>query len=487
VSGGGPCCLDRRSAGVLLHLSSLPGSGPCGQLGPAASRFAEFLAACGVTVWQMLPVGPTAADGSPYQSASVHAGNHRFVSPEPLVAAGWLEPADAALEVDAWLPHAWRRFRVSADAAARRELEDFCRQEAYWLEDYALFAALQAERPGGWWTWPAALRDREPQALAETRARLHERIALVRFTQFLFFSQWAALRAHANARGIRLFGDMPIFVAHDSAEVWAHRDLFALDAQGLPTVVAGVPPDYFSATGQRWGNPLYRWDALQRDGFRFWIDRLCTQLKLFDLVRIDHFRGFEAYWEIPASEPVAVRGRWVAAPGRELFERLHEVYDPLPVVAEDLGVITPEVEALRDAFSLPGMKILQFAFSGGASNPYLPFNHPERSVVYTGTHDNDTTVGWYTALSEGERAHVDDYLGHPQELMPWPLIRCALASRARLAVVPMQDLLELDGQHRMNLPGTDEGNWRWRFDWADIRPELPGQVRHLLGLYGRLG
>ncbi len=487
MSGGAPCCLEHRSAGVLLHLSSLPGLAPCGQLGPAAFRFVEFLAACGITVWQMLPVGPTAADGSPYQSASVHAGNRRFVAPEPLVTAGWLQADEAALDVDGWLPVAWRRFRVSADAAARRELEEFCRQEAYWLEDYALFAALQAELPGGWWAWPPALRDREPQAMAEARARLHERITLVRFTQFLFFSQWAALRAHANARGIRLFGDMPIFVAHDSAEVWAHRDLFALDARGLPTVVAGVPPDYFSATGQRWGNPLYRWDALQRDGFRFWIDRLCTQLKLFDLVRIDHFRGFESYWEIPASEPVAVHGRWIAAPGRALFERLHEVYDPLPVVAEDLGVITPEVEALRDAFNLPGMKILQFAFSGGATNPYLPFNHPERSVVYTGTHDNDTTLGWYTALSEGERAHVDDFLGHPQEAMPWPLIRCALASPARLAVVPLQDLLELDGRHRMNLPGTDDGNWRWRFEWQQIQPELAGRVRHLLGLYGRLG
>ena len=487
MSGAASCCLDRRGAGVLLHLSSLPGGGPCGQLGPAAFRFAEFLAACGMAVWQMLPVGPTAADGSPYQSASVHAGNRRFIAAEPLVAAGWLDKADVDGNVDAWLAQAWRNFRTSAAPGARRELEDFCRHEAYWLEDYALFAALQADRPGGWWTWPQGLRDREPQAMAEARARLHEQIALVRFEQFLFFSQWAALKAHANARGIRLFGDMPIFVAHDSAEVWAHRDLFSLDEQGRPTVVAGVPPDYFSATGQRWGNPLYRWDAVERDGFRFWIDRLCTQLKLFDLVRIDHFRGFEAYWEIPASEPVAVRGRWVQAPGKTLFERLHEVYDPLPVVAEDLGVITPEVEALRDGFGLPGMKILQFAFSGGPANPYLPYNYPERSVVYTGTHDNDTTVGWFASLSDGERGHVDDFLGHPGEPMPWPLIRCALASRARLAMLPMQDLLELDGRHRMNLPGTDEGNWGWRFEWDQVPTALAGRVRHLVSLYGRLG
>ena len=486
MSGSASCCLDRRGAGVLLHLSSLPGPGACGQLGPAAFRFVEFLAACGMAVWQMLPVGPTAADGSPYQSGSVHAGNRRFIAAEPLVAAGWLDAADAQGEVDVWLARAWRNFRTSATAAARRELEDFCRHQAYWLEDYALFAALQDDRPGGWWSWPTGLRDREPQAMAEARARLHERIALVRFEQFLFFSQWAALKAHANARGVRLFGDMPIFVAHDSAEVWAHRDLFSLDERGLPTVVAGVPPDYFSATGQRWGNPLYRWDALQRDGFRFWIDRLCTQLKLFDLVRIDHFRGFEAYWEIPASEPVAVHGRWVQAPGKTLFERLHEVYDPLPVVAEDLGVITAEVEALRDGFGLPGMKILQFAFSGGPANPYLPYNHPERSVVYTGTHDNDTTVGWYTALPEGERAHVEDFLGRPTEPMPWPLIRCALASPARLAILPMQDLLALDGRHRMNLPGTHEGNWLWRFEWEQVPPVLASRVRHLVSLYGRL-
>jgi 4-alpha-glucanotransferase len=446
----------------------------------------EFLAACGMAVWQMLPVGPTAADGSPYQSGSVHAGNRRFIAAEPLVTAGWLDAADAQGEVDVWLARAWRNFRTSAAAAARRELEDFCRHQAYWLEDYALCAALQDDRPGGWWSWPTGLRDREPQAMAEARARLHERIALVRFEQFLFFSQWAALKAHANARGVRLFGDMPIFVAHDSAEVWAHRDLFSLDERGLPTVVAGVPPDYFSATGQRWGNPLYRWDALQRDGFRFWIDRLCTQLKLFDLVRIDHFRGFEAYWEIPASEPVAVHGRWVQAPGKTLFERLHEVYDPLPVVAEDLGVITAEVEALRDGFGLPGMKILQFAFSGGPANPYLPYNHPERSVVYTGTHDNDTTVGWYAALPEGERAHVEDFLGRPTEPMPWPLIRCALGSPARLAILPMQDLLALDGRHRMNLPGTHEGNWLWRFEWEQVPPVLAGRVRHLVSLYGRL-
>jgi len=434
----------------------------------------------------MLPVGPTGPDGSPYQSSSVHAGNPRLISLEPLVAAGWLTPGQAAAGLPRAMAHAWHGFRASGDAHGRSAYEEFCRRESGWLEDYALFTALHGER-GGWWTWPAGLRDREPQALAQARARLHERVAIARFEQFVFFRQWAELRAHARACGVKLFGDMPIFVAHDSAEVWAHRELFDLDPDGLPRVIAGVPPDYFSATGQRWGNPLYRWDAVERDGFGFWIDRLSTQLELFDIVRVDHFRGFEAYWEIPASEPNAVHGRWVKAPGEALFSCLQRVYDPLPVVAEDLGVITPEVEAMRDRFGLPGMKILQFAFSGQSDNPYLPFWHPERSVVYTGTHDNDTTLGWYSNLSEGERAYVQEFLGYPQEPMPWPLIRSAFASTARLAVIPMQDLLELGNTHRMNLPGSSEGNWRWRFDWDDIPVHLADRVRRLVSLYGRFG
>ena len=355
------------------------------------------------------------------------------------------------------------------------------------MPDYALFRALGEECQAGWWQWPVTLRDRKPQALNQAHTRLAPQIQVIVFEQFLFFSQWQGLRVYAAGRGIKLFGDMPIFVAQDSAEVWAHPQDFDLNPDGSPRVVAGVPPDYFSATGQRWGNPLYRWERMEAEGFRFWLDRVRTQLRLFDMIRIDHFRGFEAYWEIPASEPVAVHGRWVQAPGKMLFERLHEAYDPLPVVAEDLGVITPEVEALRDGFGLPGMKILQFAFSGGPSNPYLPYNYPERSVVYTGTHDNDTTIGWFAGLSAGERAHVEDFLGHPAEPMPWPLIRCALASRARLAMLPLQDLLELDGRHRMNLPGTDAGNWGWRFDWSEVPTALAGRVRHLVSLYGRLG
>jgi 4-alpha-glucanotransferase len=486
------CWLDERSTALLLHISSLPGPGPCGDLGAAAHRFAEFAAACGFGVWQVLPVGPTGPDGSPYQSASSHAGNSRFISLERVVEAGWLAPselprdgADGADRAEA-LALAAKRFHRKADTAQRKAKQAFCGEHKAWLDDFALFCALQEETHLPWWEWPAALRDREPQAMAEARARLAPRMRQVRFEQFLFFSQWADLRRHAAAKGVRLFGDLPIFVALDSAEVWAHREFFHLDQDGRPTVVAGVPPDYFSATGQRWGNPLYRWDVMHADGFSFWVERMRTQLRLFDLIRIDHFRGFEAYWEIPATEPDAVQGRWVPGPGDLVFDRLRDALGDLPLVAEDLGVITDEVRALRDRQGMPGMRILQFAFSGGPDNPYLPFRHTENSVVYTGTHDNDTTLGWYLALNDGERHTVDEYLGHSRDPMPWPLIHAALMSPARLAAVPMQDLLGLDGTHRMNLPGTSEGNWQWRFDWDSIPADLPEQFRHMVWMAGRL-
>jgi 4-alpha-glucanotransferase len=308
----------------------------------------------------------------------------------------------------------------------------------------------------------------------------------VRFEQFDFFRQWHALKEYANHKGILLFGDLPIFVAHDSADVWAQQDYFQLDDGGRPTVVAGVPPDYFSATGQRWGNPHYRWDRMRQDGFRWWLVRFEIQLRLFDLVRIDHFRGFEAYWEIPAGHDTAMGGRWVQAPGDALFEVLRRHFDTLPVVAEDLGVITPEVEALRLRHGFPGMRILQFAFDGGSANPYLPHNHRHMTVVYTGTHDNDTTVGWYGSLSEATRRYMEEYLHSAgEEPMPWPLIRAAMASVANLAVIPMQDVLALDGTHRMNTPGKPDGNWRWRFKWDQINDGTAGKLRRLSELYGR--
>ena len=484
--------LDRRRAGVLLHMTSLPGPGATGDLGPEARRFVDFLSNAGLTVWQMLPIGPTQADGSPYQSSSMHAGNPRLISLAPLVedgllASAWLERPSVSDEekVEALLA-AWRSFREGAKGELRGAFERFIGEQSHWLEEYALYRAIHRERGGGcWWDWPASLRDREPQAMAQARARLADEVDFARFEQFLFFHQWFELKRYANERGVRLFGDMPIFVAHDSAEVWAKRAFFQLDAEGHPTVVAGVPPDYFSETGQRWGNPLYDWGFMEEHGFAFWIERLQTQLLLFDLVRIDHFRGFEACWEIPAGDETAINGRWVEAPGDALFHRLHEIYDPLPVVAEDLGIITPEVERLRDAFGLPGMKILQFAFSGDPDNPYLPFRHVANSVVYTGTHDNDTTLGWYTSLDDGQRRYVDEFFGYSQEAMPWPMIRSALASRARLAILPMQDLLSLGGSHRMNLPGTTEDNWQWRFHWSQVDDDLADRLRRRVEMYAR--
>ncbi len=480
--------LAQRRAGILLHITSLPGGGACGTLGAEAYRFVDFLAAAGHSVWQTLPVGPTHDDGSPYQCLSLHAGNAEFISVEALVEAGWLDAVPAAPPLwSTLLDQARRGFQQRAQPDQQRQYADFVAAEAHWLEDYALFRALrEAHQHAAWVDWPAPLRDREPAALAAARQRFHEQIQGIFFEQFVFMRQWLALKAYANRHGVLLFGDMPIFVAHDSADVWAQRDYFQLGADGRPTVVAGVPPDYFSATGQRWGNPHYRWDRMRQDGFQWWITRVKSQLRLFDLVRIDHFRGFEAYWEIPADHDTAMHGRWVQAPGDALFKTLCAYFDPLPVVAEDLGIITAEVDALRLSYGFPGMKILQFAFDGGPANPYLPHNHRTLSVVYTGTHDNDTTVGWYKALPPHAREYVCDYLHCASEAMPWPLIRACMASVATLAVIPMQDALALDGRHRMNTPGTDAGNWRWRFEWAQADAALAPRLRRFAEIYGRV-
>lgn len=483
-------CLDQRRAGVLLHLTSLPGEGPCGDLGWEASHFVNFLADAGVSVWQMLPVGPPQAGDSPYQTSSAHAGSARLIGLEPLVAWGWLPADTGAANNDAAklerLRQAHQGFLGAASAEERAELDQFRDSQRFWLDDYALYRAIHEEREAPWWQWPKGLRKRDGRSLGQARRRLVKAIDYIRFEQFVFFRQWDALRAYANERGVRLFGDMPIFVAHDSAEVWARPGDFDLNADGTCRVVAGVPPDYFSATGQRWGNPLYRWDQLEKNGFRFWLDRMRTQLRLFDMIRIDHFRGFEAYWEVPAEEETAMNGNWVKAKGDELFMRLREEFGALPLIAEDLGVITDEVDALRRRYRMPGMKVLQFAFEGGSTNPYLPFHHGRDSVCYTGTHDNDTSLGWYQALDEGLRQHVDDYLGHSREPMPWPMTRAAFASRADLAVVPMQDLMGLDGDHRMNRPGVPTGNWRWRFQWDQLDARLAQRVKHLIALYGRV-
>ena len=481
--------LTRRRAGILLHITSLPGPACVGDLGSNAYRFVDFLVASGMSVWQILPIGPTMHDNSPYQSSSVHAGNPRLISLEMPHQRGWLDEMPDEKITDQVRSEAIRLarqgFKERASEEDRHDYQRFIAEHKHWLEDYALFQALRQEESACWWDWHKTLRDREPQALAMARARLNESIDIIRFEQFLFYDEWMSLKNYANERGVLLFGDVPIFVAHDSAEVWAHREIFDLLEDGHPRVVAGVPPDYFSETGQRWGNPLYRWDMMEVDGFSFWVDRLRSQSTLFDLLRIDHFRGFEAYWEIPAEEETAVNGHWIEAPGEKLFGLLYQKLPHLVLVAEDLGVITPEVEALRKAYRLPGMKILQFAFSGGADNPYLPFHHTRDAVVYTGTHDNDTTLGWYKGLDDASREFVDDYLGKPREIMPWPLIRAALASRANLAMLPFQDVLGLDSEHRMNTPGTTEGNWGWRFEWEQIKPETESRLMHRVKMYGR--
>ena len=481
---------DRRMAGILLHPTSLPAGEGFGDLGSEAWRFAEFLAASGMRVWQVLPLGPTLDDLSPYQNTSVHAGNPLLVSLRRLQEWGWLDSVPEPRRPWAvWkrraLALAWQGFEARADADARAALEEFRERHAVWLEDFALFEAIRESEQGRAWTdWPAALRDRDPEALARFSRDHADVIRRVEFEQYCFFRQWSELRAHARELGILMFGDMPIFAAHDCAEVWAHRRYFKLDAQGCPVVVAGVPPDYFSRTGQRWGNPVYDWEALEADDYGWWVERMRTQLELHDLVRIDHFRGFAAAWEIPAGETTAVHGAWVPGPGEKLFRRLEAVFGPLPVVAEDLGTITEDVVALRERLGYPGMKILQFAFDGGADNPYLPHNHVSLSVIYTGTHDNDTTLGWYRSLPDHVREHLHAYAPLKDD-PPWNLVRLALASVGRLAVLPMQDVLALGSEARMNRPGVSGGNWRWQFAWEQLAEGLAERLRDLNRLYGR--
>jgi len=449
-----------------------------GDLGREAFRFVDFLARSGQSVWQILPLGPTGYGHSPYNTLSAFAGNPALIDLQQLVDCGDLERAEleaaikdnAAADFDqahsvknSLLQQAGQRFLTGPPSSRRTAFADFCREQAGWLEDFSLFMALRDQHAGRSWSeWPVELRNRESQALQEWRGRLEPACSLQRYQQFVFHGQWQELKDYADQNGIRLFGDIPIFVAYDSADVWANQSLFQLDETGRMTAVAGVPPDYFSATGQRWGNPLYRWDRLAGQEFAWWLQRFDHQLHFSDLIRIDHFRGFQACWSIPADEKTAVKGHWVDVPGHRLFEKLRETRGTLPIVAEDLGVITPEVEQLRDDFGFPGMKLLQFAFDSGPDNPYLPGNHTQNSVVYTGTHDNDTTLGWWQKLDREQKDRVRGYLGKQSLDMPWDLIDTAMASEACLCIIPCQDILALDSQARFNTPGKATGNWRWR-------------------------
>lgn len=485
---------DQRRVGVLLHPTSLPGGEELGELGPDAFRFVDFLVAANVTVWQVLPLGPTHTDLSPYMSPSLHAGNTRMISLELLHQEGWLngdeivgdDPQHRRREL---LYAAHRGFNQKADEKDQRAYREFCQEHQSWLDDYALYQALRQLHHGQAWTeWPEVYRDRKPAALTEIQKIHGDIIEQVHFEQFLFFKQWVAIKRYANEQGIYLFGDMPIFVAHDSAEVWAQPSYFDLDQTGQPGTVAGVPPDYFSTTGQHWGNPHYRWDVMAEDGYQWWLQRMHTARELFDVIRLDHFRGFEAYWEIPADAQLPSEGHWVKGPGGDLFDALFAAFPGLALVAEDLGVITPQVEELRDRYQLPGMKILQFAFDGNPSNPYLPQQHVKNSVVYTGTHDNDTSVGWYASLDEQTRDYVSQCLSENGETdMPWSLIEAALASPALLAVIPMQDLLALGSEARMNTPGVSGNNWHWRFNWEQLPDNFADTLSDLIQRYDREG
>lgn len=481
---------QRRRAGILLHPTSLPGPYPKGLVCHDAYRFVEFLSRAGITVWQMLPLGPTHSDGSPYQALSAHACETSILSLDWLRDRKLLHELPSRLDLASHrrcLEQAWEAMTTDKTAALMEQFGAFCEQQSHWLDDYALFMSLREQQGNRIWSkWPVALRDRDAIALQQARKRLQTRIGFFQFGQFVFFQQWADLKRYASEHGILLFGDLPIYVAYDSVDVWAKRELFMLDAVGQPRFVAGVPPDYFSSTGQRWGNPQYNWQAMQDDQFHWWQQRLNTQLQLFDVVRVDHFRGFEAYWEIKAEEETAINGRWVKAPGKKLLQTLQNTFHALPLVAEDLGVITDEVTALREKFDLPGMKILQFAFDGNPKNAYLPHNHEFNSVVYTGTHDNDTTLSWFELLDAHTRQLMHDYLAtDPDEVMPWPLIRTALASVACLAMLPMQDVLCLGQGERMNTPGTTEGNWTWRFDWNQLSDDIAPRLKTLCQRYDR--
>jgi len=485
----------QRQSGILLHPTALPSPHGCGDLGPEALRFVDFLAAAGQHLWQVLPLNPPGFGNSPYSAYSAFAGDIGMISLERLVEQGDLTrdeilPATTAQDVRSrkrWLlQRAAGRFAATPFSSRREAFDSFCHRQRDWLEDYALFVALHAHfGHASWQQWPQELRHRSPASLDAWHGRLATEVEAERYAQFVFFEQWSVLTSYARQFGITLFGDIPIFVSYDSADVWRSPEVFQLDGELTPLAVAGVPPDYFSSTGQRWGNPLYRWDRMLHDGFTWWRRRLGWNLELFDLLRIDHFRGLEACWSIPATEPTAIHGHWEAVPGRELLQAVYADHPGAALVAEDLGVITPEVEALRREFQLPGMKILQFAFDSGADNPYLPHNLEAESVVYTGTHDNDTTLGWWQRLDPRGKQRVRDYLGHPCRHMPWDLIRTALASVSKTCIIPLQDLLSLGSEARFNRPGEAVGNWCWRMGESPFDATLAAQLGEMTARYGR--
>ncbi len=508
TSSDAPTISLPRSSGLLLHITSLPGPYGIGDLGPDAYRFADLLFETGQRIWQVLPLVPVGLGSSPYSSPSTFALNPLFVSPTLLVEDGLLDAVEKPAGVhaervafeavgafkDGLLEEAFNRFEAGDVSLDRAAFDAFCARHAYWLDDYALFMALKSHHDGaGWVHWPPELAQRRPEAIDAFREEHAARVRRHKFDQFLAFDQWDRLKRYCNERDILFFGDLPIYVAHDSADVWAHQNLFHLDDEGRSTVVAGVPPDYFSETGQRWGNPIYRWDVMEDNDYAWWTQRIEAALRHADMIRLDHFRGFAGYWEIPAEEETAVNGRWADGPGSSLFEAVRRRLGALPLVAEDLGLITPDVKELMRTFGLPGMAVLQFAFHEQADHPFLPHEHPRNLVAYTGTHDNDTFLGWWETMTRDasqERAvrFARAYLGLEAgraEVVHWAALRVMMASPATWVVFPMQDVLGLRGTSRMNTPGESRGNWRWRFTWDQLTGEMRRRLERLTAIYGR--
>jgi len=487
--------LSQRQSGVLLHITSLPGPFKNGVLGEEAYQFIERIQHAGYRVWQFLPLGPTHAHGSPYESLSSSAGNPELIDLRQVSQHGWLSDKHVQRVIKGELLPCTARAKAALkfykqlenDAELSQALASFKQQQAHWLDDFALFMSLKIVHEGmPWWKWPVALRDKQTVAITAAKETLSAHMQQVVFEQFMFHQQWQQIKEHAEHCGVQLFGDLPIYVAHDSSDVWANRDYFTVNEVGLCDKVAGVPPDYFSETGQRWGNPLYVWDTLQASGFEWWIQRIEVQMQRMHMIRIDHFRALEAFWAIPAHRDDGIEGEWCKALGRELLQALHDHFGKLPLIAEDLGLITPEVTALRQDFDLPGMKILHFAFGGDASNPYLPHQHSPDMVVYTGTHDNNTTLGWWQASAEHEQEHIQRYLNIDEHDVVWSIIRTALASTAQLSIIPMQDLLALDTSARFNTPGTLDGNWSWRMDTLpNMDDDCWMRSKEMNRLYGR--
>ena len=492
-----------RSSGIILHPTSLPGPDGIGDLGPEAYRWIRFLKQSGFGLWQVLPLSPTGYGDSPYQSFSAFAGNPFLISPTLLFEEDLLKEEDLSdrpnFPVDRvdygpviqWketlLDRAYHRFKNLGSLRLEHELDEFRAAEASWLDDYALFMAIKASHKlVSWDHWPKPLRNREPEALEKFRKENPDDIQRHIFRQWLFFRQWSKLKDYTNAQGIRIIGDIPIFVAYDSADAWSHPELFFMDEERQPTFVAGVPPDYFSPTGQLWGNPIYKWQVHQQSGYAWWIERIRATLARFDIIRLDHFRGFAGYWEIPAGMPTAENGRWAPGPGMDLFVALRNALKDLPIIAEDLGEITPDVIELREALGFPGMKVLHFAFQNDPNDPFLPHNYPVNCVAYSGTHDNDTTVGWYQHAPEKEKDFARRYLARSGDDIAWDMIRLAWSSVAVFSIAPMQDFLSLGSEARMNLPGRPGGNWTWRVNSDQINEDLIVRIREMNTLYSRL-